>query len=294
MLVESDARICNVDVMTTDNPFGPSGRLSNLFKHQREQAEMIRRALGPGYELQQRLKALKDPLATIRELQLTSTFAHLASLQNNRVLSNNWAAVNPHSDSIKAMQACVSPSWMLALQKSALVISQQHLGILETQKRLAGATGPEVLKLARTLDINRSIIEPMIAASKWTDQFRALSDRFAPGFAAEWARMLDTMTLRASAEVTSKSALIVVEQVLEAHRLIEAIGQAESPEQSVSLFAALLSVVGALFSRFGENTMKELRGVGAFRLIELVLMAIAILHLVVPAEMPPAEQKIVE
>jgi hypothetical protein len=49
--------------------------------------------------------------------------------------------------------------------------------------------------------------------------------------------------------------------------------------------------VGALFSGFGENTLKELRGVGAFRLIELILIAIAMFHMVVPAEMSSAEHK---
>lgn len=275
-------------IMKTNNPFDPSDRFSNLFK----------RALGSGYELQQRLKALEGPLATVRELQRTSTFAHLASLQHNSALSTAWAAVNLHSDSIRAMQAYASSSWMLALQKSAMGISEQELGILKTQKLLEGATGPDVLKLAKTFDANRSIVETVMVASKWSDQFRALTDRFLPSLAgikiaAERARMLDMMTLGTCAEVSAKSAVVIaVEQVLEAHRLIEAIGQAESPAQSVSLFAALLSVVGALFSRFGENTMKELRGVGAFRLIELVLMAITILHLVAPAEMSPDEQKI--
>jgi uncharacterized coiled-coil protein SlyX len=285
--------------MTTKNPFGPGGPFNDPFKREREQAEMIRRALGPGYELQQRMKALESPLATIRDLQRSDVFAHLTSLQNNGVLSTARASTMFHSNSIKAMQALATPSWMQALQSTAVAISQRDLGILETQKRLAGSTGPDVVSLARTFSANPSIVETMMNASKWSDQFRALSERFAPSLAgiklaAERARMLDMVTLGAGAEVASRSAVVVAAgQILEAHRLIEAIGQASTPEQSASLFAALLSVIGALFSGFGENTLKEMRGIGAFRLIELVLMAIAIFHIVVPAEMSLAEQKVV-
>jgi len=297
MLIEPRPRICDAASMTTDNPFGPGGRFNDPLKRYREQADMIKRALGPAYELQQRMKALEGPLATVRSLEKAGVFTQLATLQNSGALSTALATANLHSERIKAMQARASAPWMLALQSTAISIAQRDAGILETQKRLAAATGPDVLKLARTFDAHRPLIEKMTAASAWTEQFRALSDRFAPSLAgiriaAERARMLDMMTLRASAEVIAKSsAVIAAEQVLEAHRLIEAIGQADSPEQSVSLFAALLSVVGALFSGFGENTLNELRGVGAFRLIELILVAIAIFHMVVPAEMSPAEQK---
>ncbi len=299
MLVEPGAGICNAGTMTTNNPFGPGGPFNDLFKRQREQAELIKRALGPGYELQQRLKALEGPLAGMRDLQRTGTLAHLADLQNAGVLSSARATATLHSDSIKAMQALASSSWMLALQKTAIGISQEDLGILKTQKLLAGSTGPDVLKLAKTFDANRSILETMMTASKWTEQFRTLSDRFAPSIAgikvaAESALMLDMMTLRASAEVVAKSAVVVAaEQVLEAHRLFEAIGQADSPAQSASLFAAFVSLMAAIFARFGENTLKELQGIGAVKLIELFMLGVAIFQFAAPADMSPAEKKVV-
>ncbi len=285
--------------MSKNNSFGPGGPFNDPFKRQREQAELIKRALGPTHELQQQIKAMEGPLATIRDLQRTGVFAHLAALQDNGVLGTARANIAAQSESIAAMKSLTSPAWMRALQTTAIGIDERDLGILKTQRLLAASTGPDVLKLAKSFETNPSVAATMMAASKWSGQFRALRTQFAPSLAgikiaAERARMLDVLTLRASAEIVAKSAaLIAAEQVLEAHRLIEAIGQADSPEQSVNLFAALLSVMGAIFSRFGENTVKELQGIGAFRLLEIVLMAIALFHMIVPDDIPPAQQKVV-
>ena len=185
---------------------------------------------------------------------------------------------------------------MLALQSTARGIAQKNHGILNTQQLLAASAGADVLKLVNTFNANRSIIETMTASSKWAEQFRLLGERFVPGvaglkLAAERARMVDMSILRASAEATARSSVVIVaEQVLEAHSLIEALGNANSHAQSITLFAQLLALVEAIFSGFQENTVRELKGVGAFRLIELLLMAFAIWHMVVPAEMTPAEK----
>lgn len=273
--------------MTTNNPFGPGSPLNDLLKRQREQSELIKRALGPGYELQQRMKAHQGPFTAFKDLQRSG------------ILSSAFAEANIHAESIKAMQGIATPAWMLALQKTAIGISRDDVGILKMQRLLAGSLDSDVLKLAGTFDANRSTVAALMRTSTWTEQFQSLSERFAPGLAAikvaaERARMLDMTILRASAQVVAKSAVVMAaEQVLEAHRLIEAIGQAESPEQTAGLLTALVSLVAAIFSGFGENTLKELRGIGAFRLIELLLMAFAILHMVVPAELSPAEQKVV-
>src|SRR3546814_6071431 len=90
---------------------------------------------------------------------------------------------------------------------------------------------------------NRAAIGKLLAASKWTEQFRTFSERFAPSLegirlAAERTRLLDMTILRASADVVAKSTVaIVAEQVLEAHCLIEALGQADSHTQGLGLLA---------------------------------------------------------
>lgn len=287
MWVERDVKICDAEIMTTNNPFGPSGAFNDLFKREREQAEVIRRALGPGYELQLRMKELEGPLA------------HFKELQRGGALSSLFGTASFHAESMKQLQALATPSWMQALQSTAIGIGRDELGILKTQRLLAGSIDSDVLRLARTLEDNQSIIKSLMKASRWTEQFKSLSERLAPNLlgikaAAERAQMLDLMTLRASADVVAKSAVaIATEQVLEAHRLIVAIGQTDSPEQGASLFAALLRVIAAIFSRFGENTINELRNIGAIKIIELLAVALAFMPLVVTPDMSPAEKKVV-
>lgn len=273
--------------MKTYDPFGPGGPFHDFFRQERERAELFRRALGPGYELQQRMKELEGPLAQFKELQRNGTLGSL------------YATTSFHTESIEKLRALATPAWMQALQSTAIGIGRDELGILKTQRLLASTIDTDVLKLAKTFEDNRSIVQNLMTASKWSEQFKSLSERLAPNLmgikaAAERARMLDMMTLRASADVVAKSAVaIATEQMLEAHRLIEAIGQTDSPEQGASLFAALLTVIAALFSRFGGNTINELRNIGAIKVIELLAVALAFMPLVVTPDMSPAEKQVV-
>jgi hypothetical protein len=284
--------------MTTDDPFGPDGPLHEFFKRQREQQELIRRALGPSYELQQKMKAMQDVIPAFTKLQQSGVLANIAALENSGTLSSLQAVTKLHSDRFKALAALATPAWMIALQKTAIGIDRDRVGILGTQKLLAASTVPDVLKFARTLSINEASIPALMAASRWTDRFRTLGQSFAGNLdgirlAAKRAQFIDMATLRASADrVAMSSTMIAAEQVLEAHRLIEAIGQADTPEQSATLFAAFVSIMGALFQTFGENTVKELRGIGAIKLIELFMVAVAIFQFAVPGDLSPAEKKV--
>ena len=284
--------------MTTDNPFGPGGRHHEIFKRQREQQELIRHALGPGYELQQKMKAMQDVIPAFTKLQESGVLANVAALESSGTLSSLQAATKLHSNRFKALEALATPAWMVALQKTAIGIDRDRLGVLGTQKLLAASSVPDVLKLARTVSVNQAAIVALMTASRWTDRFRTLSQSFAGNLegirlAAERAQFIDMATLRASAGLVAKSsAMIASEQVLEAHRLIEAISQADTPEQGATLFAAFVSVMGALFQAFGENTVKELRGIGAIKLIELFMLAVAIFQFAVPTDLSPAEKKV--
>src|SRR3546814_19706583 len=99
--------------------------------------------------------------------------------------------------------------------------------------------------------------------SDWSSDVCSSDLRFAPSLegirlAAERTRLLDMTILRASADVVAKSTVaIVAEQVLEAHGLIEAIGQADSHTQGLGLFAQLLSLMRVLFDGVQANTLKE-------------------------------------
>jgi hypothetical protein len=55
----------------------------------------------------------------------------------------------------------------------------------------------------------------------------------------------------------------------------------------------LVSLMAALFQRFGENTVKEVSGIGAIKLFELFLVVLAFVQWVAPPDMSPAEKKVV-
>ena len=225
--------------------------------------------------------------------------ASLRDLERSGTLASVYAAAKVDAGRAAALEAMATPAWLLAVQQTAASVARQDSGILRTQELLAQSAVSEVVKLAQTFESNRSTMATVMAASQWSEQFRSLSERFAPTIAgiklaADRARALDMLTLRATVDAVAKSAtMVAAEQVLEAHRLIEAIGQSESSEQSASLFAALISVMAALFSGFHENTVRELRGIGAVKLLEIFMLAVAIWQFAVPDDMSPAQKKVV-
>jgi hypothetical protein len=273
--------------MTTDNPFGPGGPFYEAFRRQRELAELVKRTLGPAHELRERMRDLEGSLASFRELERSG------------VLGTIHAAANLSAERAAALDALATPAWLLAVQQTAASVARRDPTILKTQELLAASAVSDVVTLARTFEANRSTMATVMAASQWGEQFRSLSESLAPTIAgiklaAERARALDMLTLRATADAVAKSAtMAAAEQVLKAHRLLEAMGEAQSPEQSASLFAALLSVMAAIFSGFHENTVKELRGVGSVKLLEIFMLAVAIWQFATPADLSPAQQKVV-
>jgi len=273
--------------MKINDPFGPGGPYHDFFRQERERAEMFRKMLGPAHDLKRLLDEQRGPPAQFAEMQRGGT------------LSTLFKGADLHAENTQRLQALTNPAWVQALQGPAFGIGRDELGILKTQRLIAGALDSDVLKLARTLEDHRSVVQGLMAATSWADRFRSLTEQLAPNLAgikaaAENARLLDMMTLRASADAVSRTAVVIAaEQVLEAHRLIEAIGHAESPEQGATLFAALLTVVAALFARFGENTMNELRKIGAVTLVGLLAGLLGLLPLVTTPDMSPTEKKVV-
>lgn len=89
--------------MTTNNPFGPGSPLNDLYKRQREMADLLKLARGPGYELEQRMKALEGPLAAYRDLEKTGVLAQIASIQNSGVLSNLLSSSTFHAANMAAL-----------------------------------------------------------------------------------------------------------------------------------------------------------------------------------------------
>ncbi|MEN3749453.1 SH3 domain-containing protein [Sphingomonas sp. HF-S3] len=287
--------------MTSKFPFRPDSPYSDFLKLQREQADMVKNILGPTTEFQRRLAAVQRPLAHLRELEKTGILGTAARMSGTRIGEVMAASEALRLSKISALKDFASPNWMVALQGTARWIDRDPGGILKTQKAILVASVPEWTKLGSVFAANQSTISKLLGASRWAEQARTLSEQLSPSLeiikiAADRARMIDGLTLRAAADtVATSSAAIAAEQVLEAHRLIEAIGQSESPEQGAGLLIALVTLMAAIVQRFGENTMKEIGGIGALKLFEIFMVVLAFVQWMTPPDMSPAEmQAIVE
>jgi len=297
-LVEPGTRFCDGISMSNKFPFGPDSPLYEAMKLQREQSDLIKRAMGPNFALPSAIKPLPSVFTALDAVEKSGILKTAAMLKGTRVSDTIAAAEALRMSRVPVLKDFASTSWLLQIQRTAMGINRDPTGILAAQKLLIGSTIADMVKLGSMFEANRAIIGKLMAGSQVGDQIKALSERMAPSLgilkvAAERARTIDMMTLRATAEaVATSSAVVMAEQVIEAHRLIEAIGHAEDPAQSVDLLAAFMQLIGVIFSTFGDNTLKELRNVGAIALIGFIMTVYGIYKEVVPADLTPAEQKV--
>lgn len=268
--------------MDDGNEFGIGGRYHEILRHQRETLDSMKRLTGPAFELQK--------LATASRLH-TEHLSRLATL-------GNFAALNlGHAEALKAI---ANPAWIQAIQATARKLNHDTANAFGTRQFISESVVVDALKLSRILETNRQAMATLMTGSQLSLQLGALNSRFVPELAAikkaaEQAWKLDMLTLRASADLIAKSSVVTTaEHVLEAHRLVDSISQSETSEQFITHFATLLSKMANLFSRFGDNTTKELQGIGAIRLVELFMLVVAIWHFAIPADASFADNKIVE
>lgn len=283
--------------MTNKFPFGANTALHDMMKRQREQSDLIKRALGPSFAIQELTKNLPTGLAAFEAAERSGILKTAAMMKGTRI-GEVWAASEAlRLSRLSVLKDYATPSWMVALQKTEFGINRDPTGILGAQRSLIGATIPELARLGSLFEANRSAIGKLMATPSMGEQFRAMSHALAPQLgilkaAAERARMIDLMTLRATAEaVATSSAVVMAEQVIEAQRIIEAIGQTEDPAQSTDLVVAFMALMSAMFSMFGENTAKELRAIGAFALLSILLNFQTIYKEFTSQDLTPAEQK---
>lgn len=266
-------------------------------KRQREQSDLIKRALGPGFAIQELTRKLPTGLAAFEAAENSGILKTAAMMKGTRIGEALAATEALRLSRLSVLKDYATPSWMMALQKTGIGINRDSTGILATQRSLVGATIPEMAKIGTLFDANRSLLGKLMATPSIGEQFRAMSGALAPQLgilklAAERARTVDMMTLRATAgAVATSSAVIIAEQVIEAQRIIEAIGQAEDPGQGTDLVVAFMTLMSAMFSMFGENTVKELRGIGAIALISILLNFQTIYKDLTPQDLNPAEQR---
>jgi hypothetical protein len=297
-VVEVSPKTCDDKATNSKLPFGPDDPFSDFLRRQLAQLDMVKNTLGPTLGLQQRLAAMEGPLAHLRTLEKTGILTTAASIRGSELATTMSVAEAVRRSAFPALRDYATSGWMEALQTTARAIGRHEQGILATQKQI-GSAAIDWAKIGHVFEVNSATVGALMRATHWSEQVKALNERITPNLdflriAAERARTIDALALRATAETIARStAAVAAEQVLEAHRLIEAIGQADSLERSASLFAALVSLMGALFQRFGENTVKEVSGIGAIKLFELFLVVVALVQWVAPSDMSPDEKKAV-
>jgi low affinity Fe/Cu permease len=282
--------------MTSKSPFGTDSPLNEMMKRQREQSDLLKRALGPSFALQE-LTRLPTGLAAFEAVERSGILKTAAMMKDTRIGEVMAASEAYRLSRLSVLKDYATPSWMVALQKTGIGINRDPTGILATQRGLVGSTVADMVKLGGLFEANRSVLGKLMMDSSIGDQFRAMSQTLAPKLdilktAAERARMIDMMTLRATAEaVATSSTVVMAEQVIEAQRILDAIGQTEDPTQSTDLVVAFMALMSAMFSMFGENTAKELRAIGAFALLSILLNFQTIYKEFSSQDLTPAEQK---
>lgn len=270
----------------SNDPFGPGGPFYDPFKREREQMNMIKRALGPAYELQQRMKDLEGPLA------------HLRDLQRSGVLSAAYETARTHAETIDRLKALTSTPWALSVTETARNIMHRDAGLLEQQRQMSSS----VLDTMRAFDANRSTVATAIAAAREGETYRRMMADMLPRLTefsaiAERMRMIDIMTLRASEGDVESTTVLAAEMVIETQRIAEAIAAAPTEEDSAALFGELFETITGYLVKLGPKTLAELNAMGLMQwsgwLFGLLGTALAIVALQ-PNQSPEQKQAITE
>lgn len=257
--------------MKKNDPFAKitHSAADEFFRREREQAAMIKRALGPSFALQEQVKALESP------------FAKFAEMQNSGIFREIERARKLHADQFKSINQLMTPHWQSAVRDAATTLSLYDGGVSEQLRSLSTRFDSGILATSKMLQEQNSIIASAIGAARWQDQWKALAEQISPNLSAfriiaERALTLELATLRASEQHFETAAQYLAEHAIEAQRLAEALVATDTPEESAQLFIAFVGALAAIFDHFKGNTFEELRKLG---LVGLCLIAMTIMSL---------------
>lgn len=280
--------------MNNHLPFGRHGGLAAMMRYV-EQEDIIRRAIGPSLAQRSLLESPQNMHAALNAVRLV-----------DQIPQRRWGIERGAADEalwmrrLPRFEQYVTNDWIAAIRKTAIDIYQDRNGILNTHKALISAAVPEWEGGRSTFDSNKPAISALMASTNWSARFRLLSERITPDLAsirmaAERVRMSDAMKFRATAGMaTISTSAFLAEQVLEAHRLIEAMDRSDGPEQSAGLFVALVGLMSAIVQRFGGNTAEEISKIGAIKLFEIFLAIVMLAQSVASICTPAAERKVID
>lgn len=271
--LENRSRNCHTECMKDKVPpdLGTSKLVEDFYARERERVLLMKRALGPAAELQEKIDAMKGPLEQWAALQQSGVFS---AADQVRQLSAD-----------KAYQL-MSVSQVSALSETATALSQQNIRISNQLRLLSSSFDSGVFAAARAMQNQTDVLATAMAAAQWQSRWKLLAEQMAPNMSAvrkiaERVMVLDMATLRATANnhIESTTTRWVAEQAIEAQDIVEALAQAETAEDSARLFIAFVSILSAIFNRFKENTVDELRSMG---LVSLLTFAFTLMSVQLP------------
>jgi hypothetical protein len=158
--------------------------------------------------------------------------------------------------------------WALSLLETERELARLQPGLLEQQHQF----GSVIADTMNAFQAQLPAIEAALAAEPFEAYRRELVNRVLPGMQlygaiAEQMRLIDAMTLRASADPPPSAMALLAEEVIEAQQIAEAIADAEDAEAGVQLLGRLVHKLVEFFDRFGDNTVREFQQMGLVGLV---------------------------
>lgn len=256
---------------------GPFGAAEELWRQDRARRRMIEDAMGS-------VRFLKDAG------DLTRTLALARDLQESGTLAEIRKTMKQNDELFRSMSGLLTPSWMKSIHDTSLAIANQQNDIAHNYKAMTETLDRAVLSTVKALQEQNRFLAAAAISAQWQGQFKTLSEQIAPALEtfrglAEQRAMLDG-TLRAAGDKAAADFYrMTSEQALEVEHLVEAIGEAETPEEGTRLLTSALDIIAVMLTGFVQNSRKSLRKFDIFQLMAVLSFVLPLL----PRDVPPAQ-----
>ena len=168
-------------------------------------------------------------------------------------------------------------AWLSAIKNATAIRSVHDQMFPSSTIALNNALTAQFQSAARSLQAFSGMLSAPSAMSQWQSQIRSTLEQLGPSLrafeaAAMRLRVPDTEALILSVEHLQADALqALAEQAIESHQIVEALAQADTPEESTRLLAVLIAGLTAILNSLSENTVEEIRKAGIFWLFTFIM-----------------------
>lgn len=232
------------------------------------------------------------PSTLHRELERATQSLKLAN-QVAPVFKDRLSVFDHFASTTSALEAAKNIHRASSVMETARKIAFSRPLSLTEPSVVGGAIAESIRESARILEVTRNKIEFASSLSSLT-QF-ATSLQADLSIARRWAeetRLVDALTLRASAdEEEDRFAASVAEDLVTIEAVLTDLSEVDSEERAVVLLVRLMDGLAGIFSRIGQNTVRELSEIGLVKIIELTMAACGFYAFLFPSTEMTADQK---